>query len=749
MIARFFQQLLNSFGVVFRTFRAFFTRQIMGVRARARRITSFSRHAAKLVPKAMSAVAVAGKKPTKREDFVETKRLFVAKSFLVLLAVGLVAVGLLAYFVVWPWLVSMFFTARLYQEEKAVAAYNGKVIVFYDAEKEEPMLQGRMEEGLLQGKGKAFDEAGRVLYEGGFVDGLYEGKGSLYAEGVLAYEGAFAGGLQNGEGTAYAEGAVCYKGGFVDGLYEGQGTAYYPDGGVAYQGGFLGGLYSGQGTLYSPDGAWLYEGGFLQGAYSGEGKLRLSPELRLSGVFEEGEPVGDVAIHWSNRLYYEGEVEDLAPHGQGTLYASTGEAIYRGAMAKGAPDLGALLNKTGDEARAAFADAALVETEGERNGFSINNAALGVTLFCTYKTEEMDPTVYYVYGYDKGADPFADAMPWRSAAAYEAQAGEGYEKRETVEKAVFTGGVPYPSGEYLRTAYYYADYVFVGWSRPGEAEWLMVEWIVDQSLPEAGAGEVADGTSAGRLDSLLGKLGLAEEPAGAPAGAASKSAYYGQEPPEALVNAAGADLESALSTMADFYLQAETREALEEQARRKGELLAAEEKKLAMGTGSQEAVDALAAQVGKLELAASRAAVAMEKTQLAAEGWNLADYDMTAGLFLQDPAALDVDALKAAGEEKAVQLALLDLELAWQELQQAQKDYGDASEKAAATQKDYAMGNADEAARCDALCAQSEAAVRLHEGIYACVRQMIGLNALTHGYLAEEYGWLEALQPQQ
>ena len=88
MIARFFQQLLNSCGLVFRTFRAFLTRQVVGLRARIRRVTSLSRQAVRLVPKAMSTVAVAGKKPTKREDFVETKRLFVAKSLLIMLALA-------------------------------------------------------------------------------------------------------------------------------------------------------------------------------------------------------------------------------------------------------------------------------------------------------------------------------------------------------------------------------------------------------------------------------------------------------------------------------------------------------------------------------------------------------------------------------------------------------------------------------------------------------------------------------------
>ena len=200
--------------------------------------------------------------------------------------------------------------------------------------------------------------------------------------------------------------------------------------------------------------------------------------------------------------------------------------------------------------------------------------------------------------------------------------------------------------------------------------------------------------------------------------------------------------------MVDYYLQAEIRQAMEEQAALKADLLATEQIKLSMGTGSQETVDALVAEVSKLELSANRAMVAMERIQLEAKGvltGNLADYDMTDALFLEDPITMDVDALMAAGDSEAIRLALMDLELAWQELQQAQADYETASVALATALQNYAMGNADAKARCDALCSESQAAVTLHEAIHACATQMIALNTLTNGALANQYGWLDAL----
>ena len=207
-------------------------------------------------------------------------------------------------------------------------------------------------------------------------------------------------------------------------------------------------------------------------------------------------------------------------------------------------------------------------------------------------------------------------------------------------------------------------------------------------------------------------------------------------------------MEAGLTAMADYYLQGETRQAMEEQAAWKKALLTAEEKKCSMGTGSQETVDALTAEVNKLELSANRAMVAMEKIQLEAKGTltgTLADYDLTEALFLVDPAALDVDALQGAGNSEAIALGLMDLELAWQELLQAQTDYNTAKGDMEKALEGYAMGTVDETARCDALCAHSQATVDLHTAIHGCAVQMYALNTLTNGMLASQYDWLTAL----
>ena len=787
MIARFFSYLFNSVGVVLRTFRAFFMRQVMSLRANVRRVTSFSRQAAKAVPMAMSSVAVAAKKPTKREDFVETRRLFIAKSFLIYLVLGVLAVGLIGYFVVWPWMVSKFFTAHLYFEDSAVAAYNGKVILYYDPQKEEQMLQARLQEGLAQGAGQSYDEEGRITYTGNYVDGLYDGRGSLYNEGVLLYEGGFTAGIYEGQGKLYADGSpiyeggfaggkrsgegsvykngvleykgafaddvyngqgveyhadgrqVKYSGGFLQGAYAGEGTAYYENGQMRYKGMFENGLFEQEGTLYGEDGATIYEGGFHVGLYQGEGTLHTDNGWVIKGNFEAGAPAGDVEIDRDGKLYYRGQTENLLPHGAGTLYSADGKAIYTGNMVKGVADVGALLGKPAEEIRAAFAEAALVETPATK-GFSIYNAALGVVLFCTYKSDASGPTAYYAYAFDKGADPFTDAMPWRNAADYEA-AAEGYEKRVTQEKASFIASVPYPGGKYYRTAYYYKDYVFIGWSESEGGPWIMAEWIGSKSLPSAAATSATG--SADRLSDVLIQTGLA---AGTPAGAGPNEYYGAQDPTEAVK--AAADKRALCKAMAAYYLAAETKTALEEQAAQKESQLQAAKKQLLMETVGQETVDELSSAFEKLQLSIKKADVDMEKARLAAakaaSGVELADYDVRKALFIADPAKLDLDALKASGSADAVELAYLDLTISYQELLQAQKAYEQAVAAAAAVKADYAMGKADDAALAEADAAKLNAAIALNSGLYACTEQMLALDELTGGYLSNQYGYFTA-----
>lgn len=112
MLNYLFSQLTRSLGVFFRTIRAFFSRKLVSITARLRRLTSFSRNAMKVATGSLQAAATAMKKPTKRDDYVETERLFISKAFLIKLLLVLAALGLIFYFLVWPFILSHFMTVK-------------------------------------------------------------------------------------------------------------------------------------------------------------------------------------------------------------------------------------------------------------------------------------------------------------------------------------------------------------------------------------------------------------------------------------------------------------------------------------------------------------------------------------------------------------------------------------------------------------------------------------------------------------
>ena len=225
MLSHLLTQLLRSFGIFFRTIRAFFTRRLVGLWARLKRLTNFSRQATKVAADSLQSAAAIAKKPTSRGDYVETGRLFISKKFLLTLAVGVIVLALLAYFVAWPFLLSHFFTAHFYVGDNRIENWTGRVVVYSDAEKTLPLYEGRLEDGLLQGQGREYDEAGLLLYEGAFADGRREGKGTAYEAGLLLYEGELADGLYEGEGTLYQDGVLLYEGGFAGGVQSGEGMA--------------------------------------------------------------------------------------------------------------------------------------------------------------------------------------------------------------------------------------------------------------------------------------------------------------------------------------------------------------------------------------------------------------------------------------------------------------------------------------------------------------------------------------------
>lgn len=728
------RQLFNSFGIFFRTIRAFFTRKLVGLWAYVRRITNFSRQATKVATTSFQGAAAAVKKPTKREDYIETQRLFISKSFLILLAIAVVLVVLLGYFVIWPFLLSHFFTARFYQGDERLPTWSGRVIVFYDEAKEKPMYKGTLEDGLLQGKGEEYDEDGLVTYEGSFVDGQRSGDGTLYEGGALSYIGQFAAGLPNGTGTAYQEGTKCYQGEFVDGLYEGEGTEYRADGQVSYKGTFAEGLYEGSGTVYLEDGD------------------------QIKAEFSAGETTGAIQWFQEGKLWYDGGADNLTPDGFGTVYAASGKAVYAGEFDQGTLDGEWLLGLSAEDLRTAFGEASLTESDST-GGFLIVNEDMGLTALCSYQQGETAAQVYRVW-FAPGEDSLcAELLPWDSGiqSAHWARQGRAAEPQESI----LQGGALQPSGttsgNWYQRQYRYESYVCTLLSQGAEDAPSQIFWSRD--MAQTGGVPVNESAAQAqeRLEDLLAALD------GASTTAAASSASQGDVGRLLGKVSTAQDGETLMNALIDSYVYGQMAQCLAASQPLLQQNLTEAQSQLQRGEGSQEAVDEAQEALSKLDgllaqYKTSQAQAGLTVTELS--GQDASSYQLQAVLLTFDPVKLNVSDLcsavlayaekttvapeevDAAALERQAKSAVLELGLAYESIRSARE-----TAERAATQLDeanlaYAKGTLSQAELYSKQYALDEATAALYQAIGTFTHQANGLNTLSGGWLAKKYNWM-------
>ena len=757
MLSYLLRQLINSFGIFFRTIRAFFTRKLVGAWSRLRRITNFSRQATRVATSSFQGAAAAVKKPTKREDYIETQRLFISKSFLIMLAAGLVLLGLLVYFVAWPFLLSHFFTARFYREDEKLETWSGRVVVYYDAEKRTPMYRGTLEDGVLQGRGEEYDQEGLLIYAGDFVDGVRSGDGSLYEAGVLVYEGQFSGGAENGMGTAYDDGVKCYQGAFVDGLYEGEGVAYHANGSRAYAGTFAAGLYEGEGTAYDQDGQVRYKGSFAQGLYDGSGTVYLSDGSQIRAEFTAGTSNGAIQWYQSGRLWYDGSADDLTPDGFGTLYAESGKTIYAGEFDQGTLDGAWLLTLTAAELREAFGEAVLTESD-VTGGFLVENTALGLTALCSYQQAEEESQVYRLWFSPEADSIWAELLPWASGS--EAARWALLDREEAPQETLYQGPVLQPDGavdgDWYQRQYRYETYMCTLLSVMPQDAPSQLCWSRD--VTETG-GLVVDETSAQaqqRLEELLSAL---DGVGGAGSSGGSGTADQGDVSRLLGLMLTVQDGEDLMDALIDHYVYGQMAASLEASQPLLQQQLAETQTKLQRGDGTQEAVDAAQSALDELDGRLAQYRTAQEQAGLTIEELSKLspdDYDLSPVLLTFDPVTLDASALydaalayaqETGGQDadalsRQVKSAVLELGLSYESVRSARTAAENAAAQVETVTQAYAKGTADKAALYDAQCARDEAAAALYQAAGTFAHQANGLNTLSGGWLAEEYDWM-------
>jgi hypothetical protein len=162
---------------------------------------------------------------------------------------------------------------------------------------------------IKNGKGyvKLYSYFGELLYEGGYLNGEYNGKGKKYFNSYLIYEGEFLNGKKQGWGIDYSYFGKKFEGEIIDGKWK-------------------------KGKEYK-DGKLIYEGEFLNGKRNGKGKLYdlhySSNELRYEGEFLNGKKNGEGKEYEDDGSKYEGEYSNGKKNGKGKKYIFTGNPDYQ------------------------------------------------------------------------------------------------------------------------------------------------------------------------------------------------------------------------------------------------------------------------------------------------------------------------------------------------------------------------------------------------------------------------------------
>jgi hypothetical protein len=125
------------------------------------------------------------------------------------------------------------------------------------------------------------------------------------------YTGDWKTNLRHGRGAHCTVEGV-YEGGFVDDLYDGEGQYY---------------LWSDETNCGRP-GTWLlYTGGWREGKYSGTGQKMEQNGDVYEGQFEKGKRCGRGVMHYKNNDTYDGEWSNDMRNGDGELTKANGDVF--------------------------------------------------------------------------------------------------------------------------------------------------------------------------------------------------------------------------------------------------------------------------------------------------------------------------------------------------------------------------------------------------------------------------------------
>ena len=137
-----------------------------------------------------------------------------------------------------------------------------------------------------------------LIYEGGYLNGKRNGKGTTYnyfcsTEEEFKYVGEYLNGKRNGKGKEYYyDEILLFEGEYLNGKRNGKGKEYNHEGILVFEGEYLNGVINGKGKEYNKKGKLLYEGEYLNGVRNGKGKEYKNGKLLYVGDYLIGQRVG-------------------------------------------------------------------------------------------------------------------------------------------------------------------------------------------------------------------------------------------------------------------------------------------------------------------------------------------------------------------------------------------------------------------------------------------------------------------------
>ena len=122
------------------------------------------------------------------------------------------------------------------------------------------LFEGEYLNGKRNGKGKEYDDIGKVKYEGEYLNGKRNGKGKEYKySSFIAQDEEYLPKEEREKRREYFGTYLIYDGEYLNGKWNGKGKKYYINGSLEYDGEYLNGKKHGKGKFYDEFGKLIYE----------------------------------------------------------------------------------------------------------------------------------------------------------------------------------------------------------------------------------------------------------------------------------------------------------------------------------------------------------------------------------------------------------------------------------------------------------------------------------------------------------